>query len=66
MDLTIYGANQQFLSNLQATQNQIQQASAELSSGYRLQNVSDDPSAVSQIYELQTQIALESADPDPI
>jgi flagellar hook-associated protein 3 FlgL len=58
MDLTIYGANQQYLFNLQTTQNQIQQASAQLSSGYRLQNVSDDPSAVSQIYELQTQIAL--------
>jgi flagellar hook-associated protein 3 FlgL len=58
MDLTIYGANQQYLSNLQATQNQIQQASAQLSSGYRLQNVSDDPSAVNQIYELQTEIAL--------
>lgn len=58
MDLTIYGANQQYLANLQATQTQIAQASAQLSSGYRLQNVSDDPSAVSQIYELQTQIAL--------
>jgi flagellar hook-associated protein 3 FlgL len=58
MDLTISGANQQYLSNLQATQTQIQQASAQLSSGYRLQNVSDDPSAVNQIYELQTEIAL--------
>jgi flagellar hook-associated protein 3 FlgL len=58
MDLTIYGANQQYLFNLQATQTQIQQASAQLSSGYRLQDVSDDPSAVSQIYELQTQISL--------
>jgi flagellar hook-associated protein 3 FlgL len=58
MDLTIYGANQQYLSNLQATQTRIQQASAQLSSGYRLQNVSDDPSAISQIYELQTQVAL--------
>jgi flagellar hook-associated protein 3 FlgL len=58
MDLTIYGANQQYLSNLQATQSRIQQASAQLSSGYRLQNVSDDPSAISQIYELQTQISL--------
>jgi flagellar hook-associated protein 3 FlgL len=58
MDLTIYGANQQYLLNLQATQAQIQQASAQLSSGHRLQNVSDDPAAISQIYELQTQIAL--------
>ena len=58
MDLTIYGANQQYLLNLQATQTQIQQASAQLSSGHRLQNVSDDPSAISQIYELQAQIVL--------
>ena len=58
MDLTINGANQQYLSNLQATQTRIQQASAQLSSGYRLQNVSDDPSAIGQIYELQTQISL--------
>jgi flagellar hook-associated protein 3 FlgL len=58
MDLTIYGANQQYLSNLQATQAQIQQATAQLSSGHRLQSVSDDPAAISQIYELQTQIAL--------
>jgi len=58
MDLTINGANQQYLSNLQAVQNQIQQATAQLSSGYRLQQVSDDPSAIGQIYELETRIAL--------
>jgi flagellar hook-associated protein 3 FlgL len=58
MDLTINGSNQQFLSNLQATQSQIQQATAQLSSGDRLQQVSDDPSAIDQIYELQTRIAL--------
>lgn len=58
MDLTINGANPQYLSNLQATQNLIQQATAQLSSGYRLQQVSDDPSAVNQIYEIETQIAV--------
>jgi flagellar hook-associated protein 3 FlgL len=58
MDLTVYGANQQYLANLQATQSQIQQASAQLSSGNRLQNVSDDPAAIGQIYELQNRIAL--------
>jgi flagellar hook-associated protein 3 FlgL len=58
MDLTIYGSNQQYLADLQATQIRMQQASAQLSSGYRLQNVADDPSAIGQIYELQTQIAL--------
>jgi flagellar hook-associated protein 3 FlgL len=58
MDLTIYGANQQYLNNLQRTQTQIQQASAQLSSGNRLQSVSDDPSAIAQIYQLKTEIAL--------
>jgi flagellar hook-associated protein 3 FlgL len=57
MDLTINGANQEYLSGLQLTQNQLQQAQAQLSSGYRLQQASDDPSAISQIYEDQTQIA---------
>jgi flagellar hook-associated protein 3 FlgL len=58
MDLTIYGANQQYLTNLQATQSRIQQVSAQLSSGDRLQQISDDPSAIGQIYGLQTEIAL--------
>jgi len=58
MDLTINGANQQYLSDLQTTQSKINLAQAQLSSGYRLQQASDDPSAISQIYELQTQIAF--------
>jgi flagellar hook-associated protein 3 FlgL len=58
MDLTINGANQQYLADLQLTQAQIQQAQAQLSSGYRLQRPSDDPAALNQIYELQTKIAL--------
>ena len=58
MDLTINGANQQYISDLQTTQNQINLAQAQLSSGYRLQQASDDPGAISQIYELKTQIAL--------
>jgi len=58
MDLTINGSNQQYLSDLQGTQSQLQQAQAQLSSGYRLQQASDDPSAISQIYEFQTQIAI--------
>ena len=58
MDLTISGANQQYLADLQLTQAQIQQAQAQLSSGYRLQRASDDPGALSQIYELQTKIAI--------
>jgi len=58
MDLTIRASNQQFLASLQSTQLQMQTAQAQLSSGYRLQQVSDDPSAVDQIYELETQIAF--------
>src|SRR6185312_6765438 len=58
MDLTINGANQQYLADLQLTQAQISQAQAQLSSGYRLQRVSDDPGAISQIYELQTKISF--------
>ncbi|HVY91223.1 MAG TPA: flagellin [Bryobacteraceae bacterium] len=58
MDLTINGANQQYLADLQLTQAQIAQAQAQLSSGYRLQKASDDPAALSQIYELQTKIAF--------
>jgi flagellar hook-associated protein 3 FlgL len=58
MDLTINGANQQYLADLQLTQSQIQQAQAQLSSGYRLQRASDDPGALSQIYELQTKISF--------
>jgi flagellar hook-associated protein 3 FlgL len=55
--MTISGSNQQYLADLQSTQNQLNQAQAQLSSGYRLQQASDDPAAISEIYELQTQIA---------
>jgi flagellar hook-associated protein 3 FlgL len=58
MDLSISASNQQYLDALQATQTQMQQAQAQLSSGYRLQQASDDPSAISQVYELETQIAF--------
>jgi flagellar hook-associated protein 3 FlgL len=58
MSLTISGANQQYLADLQTVQEQINQAQAQLSSGYRLQQASDDPSAISAIYDLQTQIAF--------
>jgi len=58
MDLTISASNQKYLDSLQSTQLQLQQAQAQLSSGYRLQQASDDPSAISQIYGLQTQIAF--------
>jgi flagellar hook-associated protein 3 FlgL len=58
MDLTIGASNQQYLSAIQATQTQLDQAQEQLSSGYRLQQVSDDPSSIAGIYDLQTQIAF--------
>ena len=58
MDLSINGVNQAYLANLQATEQQLQQTQAQLSSGHRLQNVSDDPAAVANIYRLQSQISL--------
>ena len=56
--MNISGSTEQYLDGLQNIQNQLAQAQAQLSSGYRLQNVSDDPSAISSIYEYETQIAL--------
>jgi flagellin-like hook-associated protein FlgL len=58
MNLTLYGASQQFLVDLQRTQTQIQDATAQLSSGHRLQRVADDPSAIAQIYQLQAEVTL--------
>ncbi len=58
MNLTLYGANQQFLVDLQRTQAQIQDASAQLSSGHRLQRVADDPAAIAEIYQLQAEVTL--------
>jgi flagellar hook-associated protein 3 FlgL len=58
MTPNISGSTQQYLDGLQNIQNQLSQAQAQLSSGYRLQNVSDDPSAISPIYEYETEIAL--------
>ncbi len=56
--MTISGPNQQYLADLQTVQDTINQAQSQLSSGYRLQQASDDPSAISEIYDLQTQIAV--------
>lgn len=58
MDLTINASTQQYLAALQATQAKMAQAQAQLSSGYRLQQASDAPSAIGQIYEMQAQIAF--------
>jgi flagellar hook-associated protein 3 FlgL len=53
----ISGASQQYLTDLANTQAQMQQAQAQVSSGYRLQEASDDPSAIADIYQLQTTLA---------
>ena len=57
MDLTIPGSSQKYLADLDRTQSQLTKAQAQISSGLRLQNVSDDPSAIAQIYHLQAAIA---------
>ncbi len=53
----ISGASQQYLTDLAKTQAQMQQAQAQVSSGYRLQEASDDPSAIADIYQLQASLA---------
>lgn len=53
----ISAASQQYLTDLTNTQNQMQQAQAQVSSGYRLQQASDDPSAIADIYQLKTTLA---------
>ena len=52
----INGTTQTYLANLEKDQKQLQQAQAQISSGMRLQQPSDDPAAVAEI--LQTQAAL--------
>jgi flagellar hook-associated protein 3 FlgL len=56
MVLNINGATQAYLANLDRTQQQINQAQAEVSSGFRVQTPSDDPAAVSSILQLQADI----------
>ena len=43
MVLSINGSIQAYLANLDHTQQQINQASSEVSSGYKIQEPSDDP-----------------------
>jgi len=56
MVLNINGATQAYLANLDRTQQQINQAQAEVSSGFRVQAPSDDPAAVPAILEAQAEI----------
>jgi flagellar hook-associated protein 3 FlgL len=57
MDLSIPASIQTYLSDLNYVQNQMSRAQDQVSSGYRLQNVSDDPAVVTQIYGYLSQIA---------
>ena len=57
MDLSISGSTQTYLTDLNYTQAQMAKAQDQISSGYQLQNVSDDPAAISQIYEYLANIA---------
>ena len=56
MTLPLSGATMQYLADLDRTQSQMTQAQAEVSSGYRVTQPSDDPGAVKDI--LQTQADL--------
>jgi len=57
MGLTINASSQEYLTNLDRTLTQMQKAQEQVSSGLRLQQASDDPSAVASIFELQSRIA---------
>jgi flagellar hook-associated protein 3 FlgL len=47
------GSNQSFLANLNRVQQQMQQAQAQVSSGLRVQQASDDPAAIAEILQLE-------------
>ena len=51
------GSIQQFLADLDRTQAQLLQAQAEVSSGLRVQQPSDDPAAIAEILQIQGDIA---------
>jgi len=57
MILNINGATQAYLANLSTTQQKINQASAEVSSGRSVQQPSDDPAAISSILQTKADIA---------
>jgi flagellar hook-associated protein 3 FlgL len=58
MVLNINGSIQAYLANLDHTQQQINQAASEVSSGYKVQKPSDDPAAISSILQDQADIAM--------
>jgi flagellar hook-associated protein 3 FlgL len=58
MVLNVNGATQQYLNSLDYIQRQMTQAQTEASSGLRVQQASDDPSAIATILDTQTTIAM--------
>jgi flagellar hook-associated protein 3 FlgL len=58
MVLNINGSMQAFLADLNRTQQQINQSSSEVSSGFRVQEPSDDPAAVASILQTQAELGL--------
>ena len=58
MVLSINGATQAYLANLDYTQQQINQAESEVSSGYKVQQPSDDPAAIASILQVQADIGM--------
>jgi flagellar hook-associated protein 3 FlgL len=57
LGISINGTTQQFLADLQRNQLQLQQAQGEISSGIAIQQPSDDPTAISEILQTQTEIS---------
>jgi flagellin-like hook-associated protein FlgL len=57
MILNISGATQSYLANINNTQQQINKAEEEVSSGLSVQEPSDNPAAVSEILQTQADIA---------
>jgi flagellar hook-associated protein 3 FlgL len=56
MLLSINGATQAYLANLDRTQQRINQATSEVSSGYSVQQPSDNPAVVPEVYQEQADI----------
>ena len=52
----ISGSNQSFLASLNRVQQQMQQAQAQISSGLRVQQASDDPASIAEILQLEGDI----------
>ena len=51
------GATQQYLANLNQTETQLQQATAQISSGIAIEQPSDNPAAISEILQTETAIS---------